>query len=53
MARAAASFLQACGLTSGSEEAGPEPQEIHRVGARLVVKPEADVGYPCAVAGAI
>jgi DNA-binding NtrC family response regulator/tetratricopeptide (TPR) repeat protein len=45
--RAATSFLQACGLTTGLErESGRRRQEVHRVGARLVVRPDADAGYP-------
>ena len=51
MARAATSFLEACGLTNGSEERNgrPKPHEIHSVGSRLVIRPAMDMGYPCAV----
>ncbi len=52
-ARAARLFLLACGLTSGSERGSGQrtPHEIHAAGARLVVKPDAGMGYPCAAGG--
>jgi transcriptional regulator with GAF, ATPase, and Fis domain len=50
MVRGATSFLKACGLTTGSAEDSLRRKlhEIHCVGARLVVKPEMGMGYPCA-----
>jgi transcriptional regulator with PAS, ATPase and Fis domain len=50
VARTAAAFFDACGLTwSGESGGGVRCVEIRRAGPRLVVKPDAGAGYPCVV----